>query len=176
MASKNHRQGFEWVAYHEAGHAVAKHHFGEPIKSVRLNFNWIDDPDDSVGVITPDENKDQSDDQLRDQELSPENLQSKLENSAVIALAGLVAEHILDGSPENLQIAGGGKDLEDIQKLFLEVINCDFTFQQIVVLYSPPTMELLKEKWQAVQALARVLMDSEFLSGDEIVRVIETNL
>ena len=176
MTSKNHRQGFERVAYHEAGHAVAKHHFGEPIKSVRLKSNWIDDPDDSVGVITPDENKDQSDNQLRDQELSLENLQFKLENSAVMAMAGLVAEHIYDGSPETLQTAGGGGDLEAIQKLFQETINCNLTFQQITVLYSPPTMELLKEKWQAVQALARVLLDSEFLSGEEVVRVIETNL
>jgi len=151
------------VAIHEAGHVVIAHHFGVPIAKVKLGIDG-----DTCGSV----------DNLK-QDISELKLKHSFWDSVEITslqlLGGMVAEYIYDNKPEKIRPFGSSIDLKNIRWFFSE-FKLKLTDQQILEMFFHRTLEILENKWKAVEALADILVEKRSINGKEASRIIEENI
>lgn len=152
------------VAIHEAGHAVVSHHFGIPIAKVKIGFDG-----NAIGRV---ENIEQDISELK----AKYSAWNELEIYSLKLLGGMVAEYIYDNNPKKIKAFGGKKDLKKIQQFFSLIAKMELTKQQIIDLFFDRTLEILKNKWQAVEALAKILVKKRSIDGEEASNIIEENI
>ena len=135
----------EATAYHEAGHAVMALSLGRPVHRVSIvaRQNWLGLCEFRKGVQRP------SDDWL--------------ETELLIALAGMVAEAIHTGRPDEL---GAARDLRHARKLMLARTTERSLPRYEQRMVNKADCHLRDDAtWRAVEAIAQALLDSATLSG-----------
>jgi ATP-dependent Zn protease len=150
------------IAYHEAGHAVVMHHFGDEIDelSIKPNINR------SGGV------KPKKADTKNSSSINPDEIAARIKKCAIGFLGGLAAEHIYNGEPNKIKTVGSMEDLKNVQEL-CRAFNIEVSCQDLIDQFFDDAMELLKEKWETVEALSKALIQKGTITGEEATNIIE---
>jgi hypothetical protein len=164
------------VAIHEAGHAVIAYHYGgKPGGLVLEKEEWASKGE--VGSFTREKLKYNVESiQSAEGKEQVHQLVHAIMEMVGMFLGGCAAEYVLDGEPEAVETHGSETDIKNT-KGFLKQFGFDDTrSKEIINLSFSESVEILKDKWQAVYALATALDTKETLSSDEVVKIIQENL
>lgn len=153
----------EEVAYHEAGHAYVAVLVGAKVRSVTIEPDDDDGPKRSgdTQVIWP---------------RSKFGRRQFQEKSALVALAGPVAEMIYTGDPFHpAHVAEWGKDWQDALQA---AAGLEPEPQRQVAYLEQITLELYRllhhdQHWAGLAALADHLLAHETLESDDVVEILE---
>ena len=157
---KNKRQ-LERIAYHEAGHAVVMHHFKGEIGEVSIKPNV-----NSLGGVKP-----KKKDTKNLLGINPYEIVAESKEYVMESLGGLAAEHIYNGEPNKVRSAGSTQDLKNAEGLCRD-FNMEVSCQDLIDWLFNDTLKILKEKWEAVEALSAALIQKGAVSGGEARQII----
>jgi hypothetical protein len=97
-------------------------------------------------------------------------------------IAGVAAEYIYDGKKEIIPTRGGKIDINYCKDL-LQAVGIDFNTEQIYGTYLTEAVKILEEKWSAVDALGKCLLERwsdeknvSFISGRDAEQIIKESL
>lgn len=170
------------VAYHEAGHAVMNYLLGEPIARASIQSTVS-----GVGGVVFSEDKD-----------SVFMTNKDFENRILICYAGRASEEI---KYDHVVTTGASNDITQATKVMTQYIehygfDKEFGMLDISVLSTEHLIDsgeitkklskmsrdlyakclnLLKENYRLVEAIAEALLEEETLSGEQITSIIKTN-
>lgn len=156
-ATKTRPTMLEWIAYHEAGHAVACHILQVPFSYVTI----VPDGEESEGHV-----------QLAKHRGRKWLTRQQRENRAMVALAGLAADRILTGR----SLVGGraADTLEAKRQIELWCYSDGEIDLYLRLLKIRIYSELkLPEKWAAVTALAKELLERKRIGSRTARRIIQ---
>lgn len=147
------------TAYHEAGHAVMAHLVGQIVTAVEI----VGDEEHSGSVCSL---------RFGGQPTSGESLAEArtLETRILCLVAGGAAEDILTGERRPRESDG---DLDEAARLALRLVE---EWHQVVPMLDEArdgAVDVLRNHWEAVEALALRLLVHRRLSGEEVRRLIE---
>jgi ATP-dependent Zn protease len=154
----------ERIAYHEAGHAVTMHYFGNEIDelSIKPNINRL------AGVKPKKGN-------TKSPNINPDEIAEGIKGCVIGFLGGLAAEHIYNGEPNKMNPIGSTEDLKRA-KGFCRAFKLKLSYQDLIDWLLNDALELLKENWEAVEALSAALIQKGTISGEEAAKIIEVNI
>lgn len=152
------------VAYHEAGHAVVAHHFGDTLYEITI---------DTHGEMTAQGNM--PDEILSEPSVMAERIMACIIEIMSVRLSGVAAEYIFRGEPKTMK-HGGGADLEEVKNLFGDLsinLGMRFDVEEWMRAVFHDMVKLLKSKWTVVEALADILTQKGTITGEEAMEIIK---
>lgn len=157
------KRELERMAYHEAGHAVMMHHFGIEIDQISIDPNV-----DKLAVVKPKPSG------INSMGADKDEFMALLKECVIPSLGGLASEFIHDGEHKTKYV-GSGDDLKKTQEL-LRALNIVWSYQYIIEWLFNDAVELLKDKWGAVEALSWALIQKRTIVGELATKIIEMNI
>lgn len=158
-------------AIHESGHAFIRYLVGTGIEEISIKSS----PEGLGHVLgRTDDIKEGLDPN------SPEFATEQkyiLVTGVAIAIAGLLASHIYDGEPEEMDFEGSSEDM----LVFMDYLDFARTIPGLkenafIKDIKKMVLDWLKDNWSAVESLSEALLKSEHLSKDEASQIIKNNL
>ncbi len=141
------------LAYHEAGHAVVEWTLHVPVHDIRI--------EGLRGCVR---------DSLRLSQLHPETDFPQLEKLALILFAGEAAERLLDDQAEDFASKDDIEQIDAIAEVLFETSDLDSSAW--IEKTKDRAIAIVDEKWNRVRALAEILRERGFVSGQEATRII----
>jgi hypothetical protein len=166
------------VSIHEAGHAVMDYHYGDKIVFIEVGI----ETDRAGGVKSIGESEFGK--KLKEETDSAKVhhlYMAEIKKYCHVMLAGVAAVHIYDGKRRIFPTLGAEVDIDNCKNFLKALLNYSFTDQDIYSQFFPETVEILEEKWKAVEALAQVLEekwsdDGAVIEGEEAEQVIKKSI
>ena len=91
------------------------------------------------------------------------------------ALGGITATYIYDGKKEKISLDGAYTDLQIVRELGHR-LGLKWSDKDNIALYFDDAVQIIEEKWQAVEAFAKALVEQKRIVGNGVSRIINGNL
>lgn len=153
------------TAYHEAGHAVAAY-----FENIKVKQATIVPDDDFFGMVTHQQIQKHIRDALEFGSITPTK-RARTESFIIVSLAGSIAEQKHRGRSNYV---GSAQDRHDAVELVSRLSGSEEEANAYLKWLHVRAANLIKIHWWAVDAVAKALLDSETLTGDELQQVIRT--